>query len=79
MRLAICLFSLGLPLLMSGCGGGGGGGASGTAGGGSTDAGGIGQTLTLSLPTNGLAPADLAVLVAEGDPLSEAVGAAYLA
>jgi uncharacterized protein (TIGR03790 family) len=35
--------------------------------------------LTLSLPANGLAPADLAVIVAEGDALSEAVGAAYVA
>ena len=75
-----------LPLLLtllSACGGGGGGGADTTSGGsgsaGSTGAGGIGQTLTLTLPASGLAPADLAVVVAEGDALSEAVGAAYLA
>lgn len=61
--------------LLAACGGGGGGGAGGGDGGG----GGIGQTLTLTLPANGLAPADLAVVVAEGDALSEAVGAAYLA
>lgn len=66
-----------LPLsltLLTACGGGGGG-----AGGGDSGGGGIGQTLTLTLPGNGLAPADLAVVVAEGDALSEAVGAAYLA
>jgi uncharacterized protein (TIGR03790 family) len=33
----------------------------------------------LTLPAGGFAAADLAVIVAEGDPLSEAVGAAYLA
>lgn len=67
-----------LPLLLtllSACGGGGGGGSGGGDGGG----GGIGQTLTLALPVNGLAPSDLAVVVAEGDALSEAVGAAYVA
>ncbi|WP_057298799.1 TIGR03790 family protein [Pelomonas sp. Root1217] len=67
-----------LPLLMtllSACGGGGGSGTGGDGGGG----GGMGQTLTLTLPANGLTPADLAVIVAEGDALSEAVGAAYLA
>lgn len=69
-----------LPLLIclalqAACGGGGGG----SAGSGDNGGGGIGQTLTLTLPASGLAPADLAVIVAEGDALSEAVGAAYLA
>lgn len=67
-----------LPLslsLLSACGGGGGG----TAGGGVDGGGGIGQTLTLTLPASGLAPADLAVIVADGDALSEAVAAAYVA
>ena len=66
-------------LLLSACGGGGGGSA---AGGGDTGGGGgsgPGQTLTLTLPAAGLNAADLAVIVAEGDPLSEAVGAAYVA
>lgn len=35
------------------------------------------STLTLSLPRHGLAAADLGVIVAEGDPLSEAVAAYY--
>ncbi len=72
--------SLLTPLLLSGllaaCGGGGGG----TGTGPDTGAGaGLGQTLLLTLPASGLGPADLAVIVAEGDPLSEAVGAAYVA
>lgn len=74
------LFPLCLTVLLSACGGGGGGGGSSGAGdtsGGTT--GGIGQTLTLTLPASGLAPVDLAVVVAEGDALSEAVGAAYVA
>lgn len=62
-----------LMLLLSACGGGG--GDTNAPGGG----GGIGQTLTLNLPATGLTPADLAVIVAEGDALSEAVGAAYAA
>lgn len=86
MRRTTWLFSLCALLWLNACGGGGGGSSSGDTGsgsggsssGGSSD-GGIGQTLTLSLPTNGLAPADLAVVVAEGDALSEAMGAAYLA
>lgn len=65
-------------LLLAACGGGG-GGSGGTGGGGGGGGGGIGQTLTLTLPTPGLGAADLAVIVAEGDTLSEAVGAAYLA
>lgn len=77
-RLTPLLPLLLLPLL-SACGGGGGGSAGGGDGGGGGGGGGIGQTLTLTLPSNGLAPADLAVIVAEGDALSEAVGAAYLA
>lgn len=35
------------------------------------------STLTLSLPRHGLSAADLGVIVAEGDPLSEAVAAYY--
>jgi uncharacterized protein (TIGR03790 family) len=62
-------------MLLSACGGGG--GDSGASGG--TGGGGIGQTLTLTLPSSGLAPTELAVIVAEGDALSEAVGAAYVA
>lgn len=78
MRRAIRLLScLLLPLLTS-CGGGGGGGGGGDGGGGG-GGGGIGQTLTLTLPATGLKPADLAVIVAEGDALSEAAGAAYVA
>ncbi|TCV04329.1 uncharacterized protein (TIGR03790 family) [Roseateles saccharophilus] len=83
MRRVFQLFSLCLSLLLAACGGGGGGATTsssgGATGGTSGGTGGIGQTLTLSLPTNGLAPADLAVVVAEGDALSEAVGAAYVA
>lgn len=76
MRALFRLLSLSWLTLLSACGGGGGGAAGGDGGGGG---GGVGQTLTLSLPNNGLVPADLAVLVAEGDALSEAVGAAYVA
>lgn len=61
--------------LLAACGGGGGGGSDSVDPG----SGGIGQTLTLTLPASGLAPADLAVIVAEGDAVSEAIGAAYLA
>ena len=71
-----------LPLLLAllaACGGGGGAANDTTGGSSTTGGGGIGQTLTLTLPAGGLAPADLAVIVAEGDALSEAVGAAYLA
>jgi uncharacterized protein (TIGR03790 family) len=68
-----------LTALLNACGGGGGGGTETGGGGGSPGGGGIGQTLTLTLPAGGLAPADLAVIVAEGDALSEAVGAAYVA
>ena len=63
-----------LPLLLAACGGGGGSPAATPP-----PAGDAGQTLTLSLPTQGLRPTDLAVIVAEGDALSEAVGAAYVA
>ena len=62
-------------MLLNACGGGGGD----TGAGGGTGGGGIGQTLTLTLPSSGLAPTELAVIVAEGDALSEAVGAAYVA
>jgi uncharacterized protein (TIGR03790 family) len=71
------------PLLfltfLAACGGGGGGSSGGAASGGDSGGAGIGQTLTLTLPASGLAAADLAVIVAEGDALSEAVGAAYVA
>lgn len=83
MRRFFTLFSLCAALLVTACGGGGGGATTSSTSGssttGSSNAGGVGQTLTLSLPANGLAPADLAVVVAEGDALSEAMGAAYLA
>lgn len=81
-RLARLLSPVLLTLLCAcGGGGGGGGGTGGDTGGGGTGTGGagIGQTLTLTLPANGLAAADLAVVVAEGDTLSEGAGAAYLA
>ncbi|MFN3860297.1 MAG: TIGR03790 family protein [Roseateles sp.] len=67
-----------LPMLSTACGGGGGGAAE-PGGGAATAGAGSGQTLTLTLPTYGLTAADLAVIVAEGDALSEAVGAAYVA
>lgn len=68
-----------LPALLGACGGGGGGTSSGSGGDPPPTGGGTGQTLTLTLPASGLAPADLAVIVAEGDALSEAAGAAYVA
>lgn len=73
-----------LPLLsllawLTACDGGGGGGSSVPNPDSSSGGSGIGQTLTLTLPASGLAAADLAVVVAEGDALSEAVGAAYVA
>lgn len=73
-RLTPLLLPLAL-MLLNACGGGGGD----TGAGGGTGGGGIGQTLTLTLPSSGLAPTELAVIVAEGDALSEAVGAAYVA
>lgn len=73
----LCLLLL--TALLDGCGGGGGGGSDTGGGGSPPGGGGIGQTLTLTLPASGLAPAGLAVIVAEGDALSEAVGAAYVA
>jgi uncharacterized protein (TIGR03790 family) len=75
MRRPIPLLPRLVLMLLSACGGGG--GDSGASGG--TGGGGIGQTLTLTLPSSGLAPTELAVIVAEGDALSEAVGAAYVA
>lgn len=75
-----CICALAAAALL-GCGGGGGSSA-GTGGGTPPPppaGGGIGQSLTLQLPASGLAPADLAVIVAEGDPLSEGVASAYLA
>jgi uncharacterized protein (TIGR03790 family) len=74
--------SLCLPLfsvLLNACGGGGDTGSGTDGGEGPPGGGGIGQTLALTLPASGLAPADLAVIVAEGDALSETVGAAYVA
>jgi len=72
-----------LPLLLlsllNACGGGGGTGSAGSSPGGDTGGSGIGQTLTLALPASGLTALDLAVIVAEGDAVSEAIGAAYLA
>jgi len=61
-----------LLTLLAACGGGGGGAVE-------RPAAGPNRSLLLTLPASGLAPADLAVIVAEGDPLSEAVGAAYVA
>ncbi|MEO6276209.1 TIGR03790 family protein [Roseateles sp.] len=79
MRLLFRLLTA-LPLsLLNACGGGGGGTSGGGSPGGDAGASGIGQTLTLTLPASGLAAADLGVIVAEGDTLSEAIGAAYLA
>lgn len=68
-RVALAL----LPLLAA-CGGGGGGGSGGVG-----DGGGINTSLLLTLPATGLTPADLGVVVAEGDAVSEAAGATYLA
>ena len=62
--------------MLAGCGGAGGGSTATGTPAGSPNA---SATLTLTLPASGLAPADLAVIVAQGDPLSEAVGTAYLA
>jgi uncharacterized protein (TIGR03790 family) len=73
-RLTPLLLPLAL-MLLNACGGGGGD----TGAGAGTGGGGIGKTLTLTLPSSGLAPTELAVIVAEGDALSEAVGAAYVA
>ena len=77
MRRCLPLSSLLLTLVLTACGGGGGGGSAASSDTGS--GGGAGASLTLQLPASGLAPADLAVVVAEGDALSEAVGAAYVA
>ena len=77
-RLFRPLASFGL-IALTACGGGGGGAVGTGSTGGDSGVPGIGQTLTLTLPASGLAPADLAVIVAEGDAVSEAVGAAYVA
>lgn len=61
-----------LALGLAGCGGGGGGGGGAEL----PDPG--NPNLLLNLPEPGLQPAQLALLVAEGDTLSEAVAAAYL-
>lgn len=79
MRRLFCLFPPLVLSLLNACGGGGGGASGGSTGGGESGGSGIGQTLTLTLPASGLAAADLAVIVAEGDAVSEAMGAAYLA
>lgn len=83
MRRLTRLLPLLLSSLLNACGGGGGGsadtGSGGGGTGGETGGSGIGQTLTLTLPASGLAASDLAVIVAEGDAVSEAIGAAYLA
>jgi uncharacterized protein (TIGR03790 family) len=69
-----CLFALALAL--AACGGGGGDGGS------TTLIVPVGQdaalsNLTLALPSRGFGPADLAVIVASGDPVSEAIAASY--
>jgi uncharacterized protein (TIGR03790 family) len=61
-----------LAVLLVACGGGGGGGA-----GDPINGGGQNTTLLLTLPEPGLQPAQLALLVAEGDALSEQVAEAY--
>ncbi|MCY4746063.1 TIGR03790 family protein [Pelomonas sp. UHG3] len=77
-RLSCLLTTLCLGLLTA-CGGGGSGGAAGSTAVSDSGAAGIGQTLTLTLPASGLAAADLGVIVAEGDAVSEAMAAAYVA
>ncbi|CAN5219595.1 hypothetical protein BH11PSE10_BH11PSE10_14880 [soil metagenome] len=88
---ALCL-SLVSATALIGCGGGGGGGATAAAalssspvpitstpvpGSPTSAATSAASTLRLSLPRRGLVATDLAVIVAEGDALSEAVGAYY--
>lgn len=70
---AACIAAGVLSGVLTGCGGGG--GSSGNSGPGD---GGVNPNLLLTLPEPGLKPAQLAVLVAEGDALSEAVAAAYV-
>ena len=70
----------GLSALLASCGGGG--GASTTDSTGTTDPTTPTptlSTLTLTLPTTSLGPANLAVIVSTGDPVSEAVAAQYQA
>jgi uncharacterized protein (TIGR03790 family) len=74
-RLSLLSLPLSLALALGACGGGGGSGGSGAA----SDGGGVNASLLLTLPASGLAPADLAVIVAEGDAVSEGAGAAYVA
>lgn len=76
MSRSVLLLGLLLCALLAACGGGG-GGASNDSGGDS--GGGIGQSLMLNLPGSGLTASELVVVVAQGDALSEAVGAAYVA
>ncbi len=64
-------------LSLQACGGGGGGGSDST-GSTPTPAPSATSTYGLSLPRAGLVPADLAVLVAEGDALGESIAAYYL-
>lgn len=70
------LYLLALMSLLAACGGGGGGGGSSTP---PPDPGPPNTNLLLTLPSNGLQPAQLAIIVAEGDAVSEAMGLAYQA
>jgi uncharacterized protein (TIGR03790 family) len=70
------LRSITLSLLLVACGGGGGGGGASSTPPPDT---GPNTNLLLTLPSNGLQPAQLAIIVAEGDPVSEAMGLAYQA
>lgn len=67
-----CLRLLALSLLLAACGGGGGATSTPPA-----DPGPPNTSLLLTLPSPGLQPAQLAVIVAEGDAVSEAMGLAY--
>ncbi|MEO3690862.1 TIGR03790 family protein [Roseateles paludis] len=66
-------------VLLAACGGGAGGTATGGTPNSAEPADPGNASLRLELPASGLGPADLAVVVAEGDAQSEAVAAAYLA
>jgi uncharacterized protein (TIGR03790 family) len=77
-RLSCLLTTLCLGWLTA-CGGGGSGGAANSTAVSDSGTAGIGQTLTLTLPASGLSAADLGVIVAEGDAVSEAMAAAYVA
>ena len=82
MNLPYCLRLLALVSLVTGlglvaCGGGSAGGAAGAAGTDSTAAAPRTPISAPVLPRVGLRAADLAVLIADGDPVSEAIGLAY--